>query len=593
MAKAQTLLKFVGGVNKDRIGGNCSVIEHTDEKGVTDWIMFDLGSMFTPYESGFTTAYPNVDEYFDRVDPKTGQEFKAEKPVKALFLTHAHEDHIGALVNYTKMGYKLPPIKAGGFTRNFIRLAFKKEGLEAPEIEKIKAGDNVLVGDNIVVEAVDVSHSIVDSLGFHTLTFSKGKPYAAIMNNGDFLTEEEMPVGRTFNTERYLDIFKRKKSPVTVVCLDSTSAIPDGKERIGFDKAVENVYGAVNRNLDRSVIISPVISRSVQNIAIDIETARRLNTKIYLDGKWLQTVKEAMTLSGYKDFDDVVYKGTMQGYLGDKRISKKYIVCTGAFAQGLENYVYNLGPDETAPIPMASATKMALGLHPYVKINKNVLVLARQRIIDEINGQTGPQMLQMLAAQGAKVIMAPYGKPIGGFEQIQMQDSGHVNAKALKELMDDVKGVVPDVIAVPIHGNPEQCRNVANLMDSVGVKSYVAENLEVMEVVKGKIERFENKVTPMTWYAVKTVFPNPLDDRLIPSEGLCEFWEINENYQPLRKVCEVGNGRKSTSNRVGGSSSSSKRDVSEHDDLPRYEPMRSSGKKNRMAKMLAKRRGRE
>ena len=41
MAKAQTLLKFVGGVNKDRIGGNCSVIEHTDEKGVTDWSMYD------------------------------------------------------------------------------------------------------------------------------------------------------------------------------------------------------------------------------------------------------------------------------------------------------------------------------------------------------------------------------------------------------------------------------------------------------------------------------------------------------------------------------------------------------------------------
>ena len=125
MAKALTKLKFIGGVNKDRIGGNCSVIEHTDEKGETSRIMFDLGSIFTPQESGFIAAYPNVDEYFDRIDPKGGVLLKASKPVNMLFLTHAHEDHIGALINYTKMGYVLPPMKAGGFTRNFIRLAMQ------------------------------------------------------------------------------------------------------------------------------------------------------------------------------------------------------------------------------------------------------------------------------------------------------------------------------------------------------------------------------------------------------------------------------------------------------------------------------------
>ena len=64
--KAQTTLKFIGGVNKDRIGGNCSVIEHTDKQGNTECVMFDLGSIFTPYETGFVAAFPNVDEYFDR-----------------------------------------------------------------------------------------------------------------------------------------------------------------------------------------------------------------------------------------------------------------------------------------------------------------------------------------------------------------------------------------------------------------------------------------------------------------------------------------------------------------------------------------------
>jgi mRNA degradation ribonuclease J1/J2 len=546
MAKAKTLLTFIGGVNKDGIGGNCSLIEHTDEKGHTDRLMIDLGCKFTPLESGFVAAYPNVDEYLDRVDPETGKETKASKPVSALFITHAHEDHIGALVNYVKMGYKLPPIKAGRFTRNFIRLAFRAEGLsdKMPEIETLKAGDNVPVGDNMVVEAVDVSHSIVDSLGFHTLTFANDKPFAAVMNNGDFLTEEEMPVGKAFNKEAYLDVFRRKAAKQTLVYLDSTSTSPHGKERIGFEKAVENTVDAVRRNPDRNVLISPVIARSIQNIAIDIEAARRLGTKVCLDGKWLQTVREAMSLSGYTDFDDVIYKGDLNAYMSDKQISKKYIVCTGAFAQGLDNYEQNKGMTDTSAIPMASATRMALDMHPVVRIDKNCLILARQRIIDEINGKTGPKMLQRMAAQGAKVVMTPGTHPISNFEQVPMQDSGHVNARAVRELMQDVKRVAPHVAVVPIHGSPAQCEDTKAVMDSIQVPSYTVVNHQSLKVGATKLEAVEDPKATRTWYAVKLVLPNPSDDsRIIPSEGISEYWEVNEQYEPSRKICSVNNVR--------------------------------------------------
>ncbi len=583
--KAQTILKFIGGINKDRIGGNCSVLEHTDDNGKTERVMFDLGSMFTPYESGFVAAYPNVDEYFDRKDLKTGEVYKALKPVNALFITHAHEDHIGALINYTKMGYQLPPIKAGAFTRNFIRLAFAAEGMIAPEMEKIKAGDIIRAGDNIEVEAVDVSHSIVDSLGFHTLTYNNGKPYAAVMNNGDFLTEEEMPLGKAFNKERYLDVLKRKSAPTTVVCIDSTSTTPHSSERIGFENAVNNAYNVVMEHSDRNLIISPVISRSVQNIAIDIELARRLGTKIYLDGKWLQTVKYAMALSGYPNFNDNIYNGSLQGYLNDKKITKKYIVCTGAFAQGLENYEYNLGFDPSSPIPMASATKMALDLHPYVKIDKNVLILARQRIIEDINGRTGPKMLQLLAAQGAAVVMTPGSRRVSNFKEIQMQDSGHANANAVKALMEDVKKVVPDVIVIPIHGNPEQCRNTEEIMSEIGVNSYVAGNQEGLEIGNGKVINVEPKVTPLTWYAVKLVMPNPYSEREVPAEGIREYWEVNEDYQPLQKICEVQNPARGYNR---GKYSNHEKKLEQAESLPYREKMRKTSKRIKKAYDLRK-----
>ena len=100
---AGTKIEFIGGMNEDRIGGNCSIIEHTNEKGETTRAMFDLGAMFAPFESGFEAAYPDVSAYFDRVNPITGEKTPAQKPVNALFITHAHEDHIGALVNYVRI----------------------------------------------------------------------------------------------------------------------------------------------------------------------------------------------------------------------------------------------------------------------------------------------------------------------------------------------------------------------------------------------------------------------------------------------------------------------------------------------------------
>lgn len=612
-SEPKTLLTFIGGVNKDGIGGNCSVIEHTDETGHTERLMFDLGCKFTPLESGFVAAYPNVDEYFDREDPQTGEVRKASKPVSTLFMTHAHEDHIGALVNYVKMGYRLPPIKAGGFTRDFIRMAFHAEGLASPQIDKIKAGDNISVGDNVVVEAVDVSHSVVDSLGYHTLTFVNDERFSAIMNNGDFLTEEEMPVGKAFNKKQYFDVFNRKKATSTAVLLDSTSTNPESKERIGFETAVENTVKAVRENPDRNVIVSPVIARSIQNIAIDIEAARRLGTKVFLEGKWLRTVKEAMSLSGYSDFDDVVYKGTLQSYMADKTISKKYIVCTGAFAQGLAEYEQNVGLNDTSAIPMAAATKLALDIHPVLKIDKNYLILARQRIIDEINGQTGPKMLQLMAKQGAKVVMTPCGRQIADFEQVPMQDSGHVNANALRAFMKALKQVIPDVVAVPIHGNPEQCENTREIMDSIGVKSVISSNHHSLSIGGGKVSPVKDKNATQTWYAVKLVLPTPYDERYIPTEGIIEYWEVNDKYEPIRKICEVANVRKITPTEKGYTKLDREVDNFTEQSLPFHENMRKEqrkdaiqqrkknksvkgqlpkGKKNKGANLFAKGRGR-
>ena len=523
-----TKIEFLGGVNEDRIGGNASVIEHTNEKGETVRVMFDLGAMFAPYESGFESAYPNADEYFDRVNPENNKETKARKPVDALFITHAHEDHIGALVNYAKMGYQLPTIKTSRFTKNLISIVFTQNGVKAPKLETIKPGDNIAIGDDMVIEPFVVSHSTLESMGFHTLTFVDGKPHAGILNFGDVLTDENMPIGAAYKSENVADLLKRKLT--TTVLVDSTSVVPNGKPRLGFDKAVENTVQVIKQNPDRNVIISPVISRSFQNIAVDIEAARQVGAKVCFDGAWLKLVYQAMQLSGYNDFDDVIYKGDLKKFQEDVKVGKKYVVCTGAFAQGLQEYNNNQGHIGINNIPMASATKMALGMHRDVKLSKNCLIVARQRIIDEINGQTGPEMLQKMAAQGAKVVMSPGMRKVANFEEVQMQDSGHMNAEAFGKLVDFIAQYAPKATYVPIHG---QCENVAEVARQHKAKVVLTANQEQLSVAEGKTEATVDE-RPFTWIALKKVYPNPLKPNdAIPPEGKEEFWIVDENYQPI------------------------------------------------------------
>lgn len=540
-AKTGTVLEFIGGVNKDRIGGNCSVIAHT-EKGKTTRVMYDLGTMFTPYESGFSAALPNVEDYFDRLDSKTDELIKATKPVSALFITHAHEDHIGALIEYSKMGYKLPTIYASKFTRALINKAFQNEGLPLLKIETIKPKQEIQVSDNMVVEPFDVSHSIIGAMGFHTLTTVRGKPHAGIINNGDFLTEEDMPVGESFSNDDYDDLLQRKLT--THVLVDSTSTQPHGSERIGFEQAVQNCLDVINRNPDRNIIISPVISRSIQNIAIDIEVARRLGTKICLEGKWLDLVRQAMEASGYgKDFEDVIYKGKLGQYLADKSIKKKYVVCTGAFAQGLKEY--KLNQSDTQSFPMAAAVRMALGLKTELPINKDCLVLARQRIIEEINADECVEMYQRMAAQGAKIVMTPGSRKVGNAEEIQMQDSGHLNIEALGKYLDKIKKYAPHAIIIPIHGNPKQLVDTAKMAIKKKMNIFIAVNKQALTLAKEKTEALVEK-TKMLWIGVKKVFFDKLEasskkDYDIPFQGRTEYWHIDENYMPIDKISEQDN----------------------------------------------------
>lgn len=531
-----TCVTLVGGNNAKRIGGNSYVIEVKNE-GRTTRAMVDLGAVITNYETGYETAFPNVDKYFDRIDPESGKFINAENPIDILVLTHLHEDHVGALVHLGQMGYVIPQIQTSKLTRNAVRMMFHKAVLSEPDIRAIKPKENVKIGEDMIMEGFMEAHSAVDAMGFHFLTFKGDKADVGLITHGDFMDGDDVPFGKVELWEDLKDLASRK--PITHILMESTAAPYASKAqelahetpRNGYQQNVKNVLNVIKENPGKT-IISPVISRSFNQTYIDFAAAKELGTQILLDGEWLKMMNRAMLISGHKEFENSIYKGDMEQYLKDPKVRVKYIVCTGSFAQGLQEYDENT--TSGAQIAMSSATKMALGMHPEIDIDSNVLVLARQRIINDINGKSGPKMLQLLAEQGATVVMSPGDQQVANFQVVPMQDSGHIKNGELRDYYHKMHALAPEVEYISIHGSEEQLNNTKRVIQGEGGTCHVFVNSDKMQLGKQQTHAVEEEHGPQEWIGAQRVYYNPLDpDTSIPKSGMLVYYRIDEHFMRL------------------------------------------------------------
>lgn len=511
MAKTDegTKIDFMGGNNAERIGGNSLLIEHRETDRPTVRVMIDLGALFPPEWTGLDSIVPDVRKYLAYKDTP------AEYPVRAMFISHCHEDHIGGLVHLARAGFKVPTVYTSKYTEELLKTAFRESRVPEeyrPEIVAVTSGQTVSVADNMEVTPFNVSHSTVGAMGFHILTTVRGRVSAGIVDPGDYRLGESK-VGPGFNEEEFVEFLKDK--PITHVLLDSTSSDNSDEYLVTFDEAVENTMQQVQKHKEKQVI-SAVISRSIQNLAIDLEVAKRTDRKVFIDGYWAKLAFTAMQRSGIHTYDDVVFasedlkNANATAYLSKYPHEKRYIIPSGAFAEskkGKKSGLYKMSEQQKVTYSAKGKIKGkgATG-HPDFTIDSQTLILARQRCIESINGRQVRAMYNRLAALGATVIENESANNTGKFPTVKMQRTGHaVRSETRKfiELIVKNRKNKSKLVFIPIHGDHHQLANTAKVIREAGGEPSICYNQDRIKVWAGGTRKIEEEnPQPQNWIAV-------------------------------------------------------------------------------------------
>ena len=423
---------FIGGLNG--IGRNMTAYEIDG-----DMIVVDCGIAFPEQDMlGIDLVIPDFSYIVENKDRLLG-----------VFITHGHEDHIGALP-YLLKNINVP-VYSTRLTRGLIENKLEEHGLlGTAELNTINPGDVIDAGA-FSVEAIHVNHSIPDSLGF-AIKCRAG----TIIQTGDFKIDSTPIDGGMIDLNRFARLGSEG-----VLCMlsDSTNA-----ERPGYTeserKVGESLEAIFTRAGKRRIIIATFAS-NVHRVQQIINVAKRLGRKVALSGRSLETVITIGAQMGYLDVDEgqLVSMDNINQYAPENLV----IITTGSQGE-----------------PMSALSRMAFAEHKNVNIGPNDFVVISATPIPG-NEKTVGNVINELMKHGAEVI---YEKTEG------VHVSGHACQEELKLMM----GIVNPKFFIPVHGEQKHIRKHAMLAESMGISTqniYVADNGAQIEISEDGIKEID------------------------------------------------------------------------------------------------------
>jgi ribonuclease J len=428
---ADTTLRIIplGGLGE--IGMNLMVYECGDEA-----ILVDCGMMFPDAATlGVDVIVPDMTYLFENASK-----------VKALFLTHGHEDHIGAVPFLVE---KLPlPVYGMPLALGFVADKFEEFGIDDIELRAIMPRDVVEVG-SFRVEAIRVTHSIVDALGYAIMS-----PAGTIIHTGDFKIDHTPVDAKTTDLARFAHY---GEEGVTLLVSDSTNALIPGhgpSERVvgaGLDPIFGNASGR---------IIVTTFASHIHRVQQVIDLAVRHGRRVFLMGRSLVDNTETAEKLGYLKFPREARASSL-----DYDARKLVILTTGTQGE-----------------PSSALTRMSIGEHKQLTIEKGDMVVISARTIPG-NERAVAHVIDNLYRRGAEVVH---------HEQADIHVSGHACQEELKLMLN----VTRPKFFIPMHGTLRHLIHHARLAEDVGVAhGVVITNGQVAVIDGARIDVLPDRVT--------------------------------------------------------------------------------------------------
>ena len=426
----ETKVVALGGLGE--VGKNMYCLIHKNQI-----IVVDTGVMF-PEDDLMGVDYVLPDYSFLKEN---------EDKVKALIITHGHEDHIGSIA-YLLKTISVPVIYA---PRQASKLMEKK--LEEHHIKHdnmIVYNDDTKVSfDEIEVDFFANTHSIPDSYGMAFKT-----PNGVIVMTGDFKFDLT-PIGPMSNIHKMAKI---GSEGVKLLLSDSTNATVEGysKSEAVVDEALNDIF---DKHYSNRIIIATFAS-NVYRLKHIVETCKKHNRKIALFGKSMITNIGISMECGYIKNDDIFITAEQANSLPSKEVC---VLCTGSQGESL-----------------AALTRIASGTHKQVKLQVNDIVVFSSSPIPG-NSYGISKTINKLYLKGVKVYTN---------STADIHASGHGNADELKLMLRLFK---PEYF-MPYHGEFRMLKAHTNLAVECGIpreNTFIMENGEMLSITKDKVYRSE------------------------------------------------------------------------------------------------------
>ena len=417
----------LGGVGE--IGMNLYLYGYGREDA-REWLIVDMGVTFgSEFEPGIDVILPDI-------------RFLEEERhnIAGLLLTHAHEDHYGAVLDlWPQLGGVR--VYATPFTGEMLKLKLAEAGrLDGFPLEIVPLGGRRTIGP-FEVELINMSHSIPEPSAVVIRT-----PLGAALHTGDWKLDENPLTSPPTDAARLKAL---GQDGIAALICDSTNAVRDGVSPSEADVAV--TLGRLIREAPQLVAVTTFAS-NVARIRSVANAAQSAGRDLVVVGRAMYRVIEAAQATGYLDPDLPFLEETAFAKLPRHKV---VALCTGSQGES-----------------RAAMARIALGEHPNVKLEVGDRVIFSSRTIP---------------GNEKAVARVQNGLADGGVEVITDQDapvhvSGHPRRGELEQLYAWVK---PD-IAIPMHGEGRHLEAHARLAERLGVKQVVrARNGAMVRLLPG------------------------------------------------------------------------------------------------------------